>query len=335
MHAASDVSGYVSAVMPDCALDRITAVRGLDAGENHAVYRLSYLNPAGVARDVVTRIATSEYGRDCATAEREAAVLKKVDGFGAPRLYDSRCESSWFDGPATCMQFVDGHQRPPIATVEFERLGAYLGWLHALPTEDLEGWELPATTTTAAYLDARLTKINAKLSSVRDPLPASVQSRLRHAAAQLRLMASAEAFRINDALVLLHGDVAGGNVFWTPEPVLIDWEYARIGDAAAEVAYIFNQNGFTEPQRQGFWRGYQLTCSAKWPLNAIIERVRLWEPVTVLGSALFWTQLWTRRADADLAARNDPAVPRAQDHYRGQTIWRLERAEALLDQLST
>lgn len=339
MHAPSDVRGYVTAVMADCAPDRITAVTGLEAGENHAVYRVTYLDPAGVARDVVVRIATSEYARDRATAECEAAVLRKVSGFGAPRLYDFRCEHAWFDGPVMCMQFIDGYQRAPIATDEYEDLGALVGWLHALPTDDLDAWELPATATAATYLNARLTKIDAKLPSVRDPLPALVQSRLRHATAQLHesldLISSADVFQTNDALVLLHGDVAGGNIFWTPEPVLIDWEYARIGDAADEVAYIFNQNGFTEPQRQVFWRGYQRSRGAEWPLELVIERVRWWEPVTVLGSALFWTQLWTRRADADLTGRDDPAVPRPQEYYRGQTIWRLERSEALLDQLAT
>jgi hypothetical protein len=98
MQAACDVRAYVAAVMPDCAPELITAVSGLDAGENHDVYRLSYLGPAGDKRDVVTRIATSEYARECATAEREAAVLRKVDGFGAPKLYDFRCESEWFSG---------------------------------------------------------------------------------------------------------------------------------------------------------------------------------------------------------------------------------------------
>jgi hypothetical protein len=99
------------------------------------------------------------------------------------------------------------------------------------------------------------------------------------------------------------------------------------------VAYIFNQNGFTEPQRQAFWRGYQRGRGAEWLLDPTIERVRWWEPVTVLGSALFWTQLWTCRADAELSGYDDPAVPRAQAYYRGQTMWRLERAEALVGQL--
>src|SRR4051812_3046263 len=247
MYADRAVRAYVSAVVPDCAPDRITAVSGLDPGENHAVYRLSYLDPAGDARDVVARIASSEYARDCATAEREAAVLRKVDGFGAPELYDFRCESAWFDRPAMCMQFVAGRQSAPMATDDFERLGALVGWLHALPIDDLERWELPATPTAGAYLDARLTNIDDKLPSVRDPLPALVQSRLRRAASELHdslnLVGRTDAFHVDDALVLLHGDIAGGNIFWTPEPVLIDWEYARIGDAADEVAYIFNQNG--------------------------------------------------------------------------------------------
>jgi hypothetical protein len=222
MHAPHDVGSYVSAVMPDCAPDRITTVTGLEAGEDHAVYRVSYLDPVGVPRDVVTRIATSKYARDCATGEREAAALRKVGGYGAPRLYDFRCESRWFDGPAMCLQFVEGRKRAPLLTDDFERLGALVGWLHTLITDDLDGWQLPAPATAAAYLDVRLTKIDEKLLSVRDPLPAVVQHRLRHVTSQLRkrldLRSRADVFHTNDALALLHGDVAGGNIFWTRSP---------------------------------------------------------------------------------------------------------------------
>lgn len=57
-------------------------------------------------------------------------------------------------------------------------------------------------------------------------------------------------FNSDEGLVLLHGDVAPGNVLWNPRPCLIDWEYARLGDPADEMAYTFDQNALTPSQRQ-------------------------------------------------------------------------------------
>lgn len=327
------VRDYVYAVFPDCSADRITHLRRLDAGENHDVYRVSLRAPEPT--DVVVRIATSERARDCATAEREAAVLKKVRGVAAPILYDFRCESRWFDVPTMCTQFIDGEQRPPADAEEVEHLGYIVGALHALPTDDLDGW-VPPNLTLERYLDTRVAKIDEKLTLIRDPLPAAVQLRLRRARSlldeALESARSADAFRNGDRLVLLHGDVAGGNLLWSPAPVLIDWEYVRVGDAADELAYIFNQNDLSEPHRQVFWRGYQRgrgrECSTR-----LFERVRWWEPLTVLGSAFFWVQLWFRRATADETGDVDPSTPRQQNYYGDRTMHCLERAEALLDEL--
>ena len=114
--------------------------------------------------------------------------------------------------------------------------------------------------TLAGYLDARIARIDERLLWVRDPLPVDVQRRLRRARSMLdksRMSArNSDAFEKGERLVLLHGDVAGGNLLWSPMPVLIDWEYARMGDAADEVAYIFNQNELSVADRLAFWRGY-------------------------------------------------------------------------------
>ncbi len=327
------VRGYVCAVVPGCSTDRITHVRRLDPGENHDVYRVSFLAPE--ATDVVVRIATSERARDCALAEREAAVLRKMRGVSAPILHDFRCESRWFDGPTMCSQFIDGEQRPPVDANEVEQLGLVVGGLHALPTDDLNGW-LTTGFTLEGYLDTRVVKIDERLPLVRDPLPASVQLRLRRARSRLdealESARSADAFRNGERLVLLHGDVAGGNLLWSPAPILIDWEYARMGDAADEIAYIFDQNGLSDPHRKAFWRGYR---EGRGPEHStqLVERVSWWEPATELGSAFFWVELWSRRATAQQTGAVDPFTPKEQKYYGGQTMHRLQRAETLLDAL--
>jgi aminoglycoside phosphotransferase (APT) family kinase protein len=254
------IRAYATHVVADCSADRIKDVQPFGMGENHAVYRLSYLDPDQQAKDVVVRIASSDRARDPAAAGREATALKKVGGFVAPLLHDFSCDSEWFDAPVMCMDLVEGVQRAPREAQEFERLGHSVGRVHEVPTQDLVEW-LPDEPTTRGYLETRLAKIAEKRPWIRDPLPVTVQDRLRRALATVEEVVEearrAESFTTNESLVLLHGDVAGGNIVWTPDPVLIDWEYARVGDPADEIAYIFAQHDCTPEQRTMFWRGYE------------------------------------------------------------------------------
>ena len=38
------------------------------------------------------------------------------------------------------------------------------------------------------------------------------------------------------------------DLLWDAEPILIDWEYARLGDPADEIAYTFTQNALSAPR---------------------------------------------------------------------------------------
>ena len=116
-----------------------------------------------------------------------------------------------------------------------------------------------------------------------------------------------------------------------PGPVLIDWEYARLGDPADEIAYLLDQNDLSPGQREAFWRGYNEGASIQSPLKHITRRVDWWEPVTLLGSALWWVERWVRRAAGDAAGTVDPDVPRDPGYYADHAIRRLDRLERLLD----
>lgn len=94
-----DVRSYVCAVVTECPREGITAVVRFGSGERHAVFKVSYLDVADGRHDVVVRISLSNNDADRARAQREAAVLQKVQGLAAPLLYDFRGESPWFDGP--------------------------------------------------------------------------------------------------------------------------------------------------------------------------------------------------------------------------------------------
>ncbi len=184
-----------------------------------------------------------------------------------------------------------------------------------------------------SYAEDRLRSILSGLAWVREPLPASIRARL-NAAADVVARAFdarrlADSFRTGESLVLLHGDPAGENILWAPDPVLIDWEYARLGDPADEIAYLFDQNGLTAQQREAFWRGYRHGSSVA-QLSDVADRASWWEPATLLGSTLWWVERWVRCCDAEAAGGVDPAVSRERDYYFDRLIRRLNRLDSLL-----
>jgi thiamine kinase-like enzyme len=158
---------------------------------------------------------------------------------------------------------------------------------------------------------------------------------LRHAGSVIQkrwdVRRDAASFLTDEPLSLLHGDVAMGNVLWGPDPVLIDWEYARLGDPSDEIAYLFDQNGLDVPQRGAFWRGYGARVESGPSLRHTIDRVSWWEPLTLLGSTLWWVERWVRRTEADAARTNDPAVPKDSGYYFDEAASRLDRLERAID----
>jgi aminoglycoside phosphotransferase (APT) family kinase protein len=293
------------------------------------VYRVTYVDAVGGTNDLVVRVSTHEDVAERVQAEREATVLKKLQGVGAPRLYDFRNESRWFDTPTMCMQFIEGEHRELMSAppADVQRLGEVVASVHNLPVDDLADC-FPGPNTTAAYVDGWLELIASYLSRLRDPLPRSVRSRVERAqslvSASLERALSAESRSTEDRLVLLHGDVGPGNILWSEQPVLIDWEYARLGDPADEIAYIFGQHGLASSQREAFWSGYR-RATTHLRLDHVVERVRWWEPVTLLGSALWWLERWSRRADADAAGDLDPSAAKPQSYYLDNVLLRLDR----------
>jgi thiamine kinase-like enzyme len=139
----------------------------------------------------------------------------------------------------------------------------------------------------------------------------------------------AECFTANDALALLHGDPAPGNIVWGPNPVLIDWEYARLGDPADEIAYLYDQNGLDTRQRTAFWRGYQRSAGTAAGLEHLATRIVWWEPVTLLGSTLWWVERWVRRIGSCDAGTIDAGAPKEPEYYFDHIVGRLDRLNRL------
>jgi Ser/Thr protein kinase RdoA (MazF antagonist) len=326
------VRGYAAEVV-GCSADRVTATRRFEDGNRHAVHEVSYLDAEGATASVVVRVSSSSAPDERAQAEREARVLEHVGVRAAPKLHDFRLSSRWFGAPAMCMQFVPGRKTDvgSAPDSDLERLGSVVAWVHGQPADDLV--EEPSPRDITSYAEERLLAILETLAWVRDPLPATIQSRARQAADAVERSLEARrddaSFRTDAALALLHGDIAAGNVLWGSDPVLIDWEYARVGDPADELAYTFDQNGLTTGQRASFWRGYRAGVPSPERLAHIADRVSWWEPVTLLGSTLWWTERWVRRIDADAARTSDPAAPKTAAYYADRATSRLTRLEGL------
>jgi aminoglycoside phosphotransferase (APT) family kinase protein len=302
-------------------------VERLVPGENNAIYKVTYRGSQGDANHVVVRVGSRGVAAQL-RAKREAMVLRKVGGVAGPKLYDFRAEVSGLDGPVMCLEFIQGHDADlsEVALGGLERLGRLVRWLHAQPVEDFGGW-IPAGMGLSAYVQERWQDhLAARLGAIRDPLPALLQKRLRAAVAvvsgaveELKRLAAVAS---DDRLVLLHGDISGTNLLWVPEPVLIDWEYARLGDPADEVAYVFTQNALTDLQQDAFWRGYSEPLA---PASDLTERVQYWKPITLLGSILWWLDAWSH---AEAATRDGPpamSLRSRPDYYLEQASDRLER----------
>jgi aminoglycoside phosphotransferase (APT) family kinase protein len=328
------VSDYACAIV-GCASERIIAVERFADGNRHAVHRVCYLDANHVTRDAVVRISYGGDAADRAQAEREAAALRAVAGVAGPMLYDWRLTSQWFDTPSMCMQLLPGRQRTlnTVTPAEIGRLAWIVAWVHERATDDLVP-PLEATADIAVYAHDRLQSIGGTLEWARDPLPTALQAQLRQAwdrlAERLEELQDGESLRTGEPLRLLHGDIADGNVLWGPAPALIDWEYTRLGDVADELAYLFDQNALTDPQRNAFWEGYQRGARADARLDCIRERVQWWEPMTLVGSALWWIERWIRRTELDAVGAIDDAVARDAGYYFDHITRRLARLRTLM-----
>lgn len=331
------VRSYVAAIV-GCSVEAVGAVTQFDLGNRHKVYKASCIGQPDDAVELVVRVSLTDDPQERLQIEREAAVLRAVDGVGAPRLVEFRLASPWFATPVLTTQFIPGHtfNASTASLTELERLGSLVAGVHAVDTMGVTE-VLGSDGTIRAYAESRLRHILCGLPWVRDPLPEMLRDQVRRAAELIEQSWNTRqhsvSFDTDEPLALLHGDIALGNVIWSEGPILIDWEFARIGDPSDELAYVFDQSDLTSAQREAFWRGYRPQLQGPASIADVIDRARWWEPLTLLGSTLWWIERWIRRLDADAAGTPDPAVPKEPDYYIERIRSRADRLETLIDAL--
>ena len=97
---------------------------------------------------------------------------------------------------------------------------------------------------------------------------------------------------------LLHGDLSAGNIIWdVGRPTLIDWEFARDGDPAEDLAYLTSEARLDPEQLADIAEGYVAAGGEAWAF----ARLPVWLPLVRLDAALWWADYWLERGVDPLA----------------------------------
>ena len=99
--------------------------------------------------------------------------------------------------------------------------------------------------------------------------------------------------RSGSVAVLLHGDPWSGNVVWADNgPLLVDWEFARTGERAEDLAYLAAMDRLPPWVLDAVLAGYGADAAAA-------EHVQAWRPFMAA-----WCAVWYARCgDADRSER--------------------------------
>jgi aminoglycoside phosphotransferase (APT) family kinase protein len=171
------------------------------------------------------------------------------------------------------------------------RLGAVLREVHDARTAGPGGlwwWEAPARSL-GEYREGRVRDAEAALAGTAD------------AGLARRVAAVPPA---DGPFAFLHGDLVAANVLWPPAggPVLVDWEFARMGDPAEDLAYLAELNGLPDAVLGAVLEGHGTPGMA--------ARVEGWRGL-VAADAGGWYLAHGMEADAErvLAPARGRAVP--------------------------
>lgn len=157
-------------------------------------------------------------------------------------------------------------------------LGRVLARVHhrrATATGGLPGWP-SRVTGLAAYARGRGRDALARATTTRER--ALVQRATGAAAA-----AAGAAPSVAQPFALLHGDLVEDNVVWPAaggDPVLVDWEFWRMGDPAEDLAYLLALGDLPPAVARPVLQGYGAD-------TALARRVEGWRALVLVDAALW------------------------------------------------
>jgi Ser/Thr protein kinase RdoA (MazF antagonist) len=253
----------------------------------------SVLDPSGTPR-LTVRLARPGLA-DRLRHERQ--VLDELAGLPSPAprditlIEDAALPERWLLGHA----HMPGAPAPVshVSPAARERLGSCLAWVHRHQRDGFMIWpSLEEQRGTRADLyHARLDTLR-RYQTGQGLLPAVVPMLDRLARADL----PASAGWLESQFFLCHGDLSIGNILWDGDDVyLIDWEFARDGDAAEDIAYLVAEQDLPPDLVAEIAEAYVDTGGDPWAF----ARLPAWLPLVALDAALWW-------ADYHLAQGDDP-----------------------------
>lgn len=308
--------GWYAEVAPGGSTDRTFSV--IDpAGEPRLTARLA--RPGLVERLRHERRILQELVREAATQ----SVNLSDRGEPVPRQVPT--PEPWTPGDITLVEddalperwlLVHEHMRgQPVLLAEVtatarERFGECLAWVHSHQRDGYTIWP-----SLAAEHGTRADLYHARLDTLRRYQ--ATKGRLPDAPALIERLAGADlspsaGWHERD-FALCHGDLSIGNILWDGDAVaLIDWEFARDGDPAEDIAYLAAEQDLTPDLIAEIAEAYVAAGGDPWAL----ARLPAWLPLVALDAALWW-------ADYDLAQGVDPTI-------QPDVVIRLDRARNFL-----
>ena len=165
-----------------------------------------------------------------------------------------------------------------------ERLGSCLAGIHAHEREGFIIWpslDIRRGTRADAW-QARLRSIHGFRAS-HGQIPEIAEIVQRISATELPESAGWQ----EPQFALIHGDLSLGNLLWDERgesPTLIDWEFARDGDPAEDLAYLVAEHRLPPDLVADIAEGYIAANGDPWAF----ARLPAWLPLVTLDAALWW-----------------------------------------------
>jgi thiamine kinase len=229
----------------------------IDGGLTNTSYQLQL--PRG---DFFLRVSTPWASRLGVARGRELVLHKLAAEQGlAPRLQYMDLDAGLLitDWVTPAASLPDWHSDAGIA-----QLAELVARVHALPAPalvlDLES-HLRFYLARICHRDPRVTKLFHRMMTLLQSLPPIER-------------------------VFCHNDISPANVLGTPL-LLVDWEYAGVGDPAFDLACLIRSFALDELQARQLWHLYQQRGRVC-PWERIAEMLKVADFVTVLWANVFW-----------------------------------------------
>ncbi len=233
--------------------------RRLGSGPLSRVYALD-----GPGRSVVVKLAPPE------VLAREAVALAAVPGGAtAPAVLAAG------EGVLVLSTVPGVHVAPAaLGAGDLRTLAAAVRRIHdARVSQDGRWPEWPEAEATLPGYHARV------VTAVREAAADGVRARVERILAALPSLPAA----VGAPFRSLHGDLWSGNLLWDAgRPAFLDWEYARQGDPAEELAYLIEMDAFDADQ--------VTTLTAAYDEPTVAARVAAWRPLTAVSAAVWYAE---------------------------------------------